>query len=187
MYDVKRYRPAVLGALTLALVAPPTASGQTVASSFAELRQVLKPGQTVVVIDTSGQRTKGKVAELPAAPSSLVVLVPAPRTFPEGAIVEIRTTDSRRNGALIGASIGGGLALWDYLIDPSEPGNALITTVAVGLGTALGLGVDALIGRNKLLYRSRGQAARLKLLPITAAGGRRGVAFNVTFQIGRLE
>ena len=27
---------------------------------------------------------------------------------------------------LIGASVGAGLALWDYLIDPSEPGNVAV-------------------------------------------------------------
>lgn len=48
------------------------------------------------------------------------------------------------NGMLIGAAVGTGLATWDYLIDPSEPGNAVIFTVAIGLGAAIGAGIDAL-------------------------------------------
>jgi hypothetical protein len=148
-----RQGPGALATLLIVFI-PNTAPAQTVASSFAELRAALTPGQTVVVIDTSGLRTKGKVAELPAMPSSLVVLVPARRTFLEDDVAEVRATDSRRTGALIGGGIGAGVALWDYLIDPSEPGNAVITAVAVGAGTAIGMGIDALIGRNRLLYRS---------------------------------
>lgn len=59
---------------TLALfviLVPSPAPAQTVVNSFEELRQVLKKGQTVIVTDASGQRTKGKVADV--SPSSLVV------------------------------------------------------------------------------------------------------------------
>ena len=90
--------------------------------------------------DTSGQRTKGKVADVSSSPPSVVILVPQPRTFPESAVAEIRAVDSLRNGALIGSSVGLGLAVWDYLIDPSEPGNAAIFAVAIGLGAAIGTG-----------------------------------------------
>jgi hypothetical protein len=44
---------------------------------------------------------------------------------------------------LVGAAIGTGLATWDYMIDPSEPENAVIFAVAVGLGTAIGAGIGA--------------------------------------------
>ena len=104
------------------ILVPSPAPAQTVANSFEELWQVLKKGQTVVVTDASGQRTKGKVADI--SPSSLVVFVPEARTFAEGTVKEIRAADPLSNGALIGAGIGTGLAMWDYLIDPSEPGNA---------------------------------------------------------------
>ena len=63
--------------------------------SFEELRRVLNNGQTVVVTDTSGQRTKGKVADVSSAPPSVVMLVPQARTFPESAVAEIRAADSR--------------------------------------------------------------------------------------------
>jgi hypothetical protein len=106
------------------VLAPNPAPAQTVSTSFEELRQVLKKGQTVVVTDATGQRTKGKVGDL--SPSSLVVLVPEARTFTKLTVSEIRVTDPVSNGALIGAAIGTGFATGDYLIDPSEPGNAVV-------------------------------------------------------------
>lgn len=147
------------------VLAPSPARAQTVARSFDELRQVLKRGQTVVVTDASGERTKGKVADV--SPSSLVVLIPEARTFAEDTVTEIRTTDPLWNGALIGAAVGTGLATWDYLIDPSEPGNAAIFAVAIGLGTSVGVAIDALVNRRgRAVYASPRQTRRLTISPV---------------------
>ena len=89
------------------ILAPSPAPAQATANSFAELQTVLKKGQTVMVTDASGQRVKGKVAEV--SPSSLVVLIPEARTFAEGTVREIRAAGSSRNGALIGLGVGGGV------------------------------------------------------------------------------
>jgi len=164
----------------LVSLVPSPAPAQTVATSFDELRQVLKNGQTVVVTDANGQRTKGKVRNVSVSPPSLVVLVPEARTMAEGTVAEIRTTDSLRNGGIIGGGIGLALAMWDYFIDPSEPGNAAIISVAIGLGTAIGVVVDTLVGGGKVLYRSRQQTPRLTLSPI-AAKDRQGVLISVRF------
>lgn len=92
------------------ILAPSPAPAQTIANSFEELQAVLKKGQTVIVTDASGQRVKGKVADV--SPSSLVVLIPEARTFAEGIVTEIRAAaDSLRNGALIGVESGLELAL----------------------------------------------------------------------------
>lgn len=160
--------------------APGLARAQTPATSFDELRLRLKNGQTVVVTDTSGQRIKGKVRELSGSPPALAVLTPAPRTFVEGSIAEIRTTDSLLTGALVGGGIGAGLALWDYLIDPSEPGNGVIFGVAIGVGTAVGAGIDALIDGRRLLYRAGPQERTVTIAPI-AARNRKGVQVSVRF------
>ena len=100
---------------------------------------MLKVRQKVVVTDESGQEVKGRVDKLSTA--SITV---DGRTFADAAIREIRLPDPLWNGMLVGAAIGTGFATWDYLIDPSEPGNAAIFTVAIGLGTAIGAGIDAL-------------------------------------------
>jgi hypothetical protein len=161
------------------ILAPSPAQAQTVASSFEELRQLLKKGQTVVVTDASGQQIRGKVGDL--SPSSLTVLIPDARTFGEDAVAEVRRPNSWKKGALIGAGVGAGLAIWDYSIDPSEPGNAAITAVAIGLGTAIGAGIDALVGKDgKLLYRPRQRTFSLAIAPLARAD-RQGVLVSVRF------
>jgi hypothetical protein len=162
-----------------AVLAPSPAPAQTAANSFDELRQVLKKGQTVVVTDANGQRTKGKVADV--SPSSVMVLTPEARTFTEDTVTEIRVTDPLKNGALIGAAIGTGFAMWDYLIDPSEPGNAAVFAVGIGLGTAIGAGIDALVNRGgKVLYASPRQTRRLIISPLIGRD-RQGALVSVRF------
>jgi hypothetical protein len=86
-----------------------------------------------------------------------------------------------RDRTLIGGGIGTGLAIWDYLIDPSEPGNGVIVAVAIGLGTAIGAGVDALLSRGgKVLYRS-GHPTSSVALSALAGKGRQGVLVSVRF------
>jgi hypothetical protein len=161
-------------------LAPNPAPAQPVATSFEELRQVLKPGQTVLVTDSSGQQIKGRVAQLPPSPSSLVLLAPKARTFAEGTVTEIRATDSLLNGALIGGGIGMALATWDYLIDPSEPGNAAIYAVAIGGGTAIGVGIDRLIAGGRVLYHARQQRPSVRISPF-ALRDCHGVLVSVRF------
>ena len=163
----------------VAILAPSLALAQTVASSFEELGQVLKKGQTVVVTDASGQQVRGKVRDL--SPSSLTVLIPDARTFGEGAVAEVRRPNSWKTGALIGAGVGAGLAIWDYSIDPSEPGNAAVTAFAIGLGTAIGGGIDALVGKGgKLLYRPRQRTLTLAISAL-ARGDRHRVLVSDRF------
>ena len=177
MLSLNRHRWSAL-ALFVILV-PSPAPAQTVANSFDELRQVLKKGQTVVVTDASGQRTKGRVWDV--SPSSVVVRSPEARTFTEGTVTEIRVTDSLSNGALIGAAIGAGLATWDYLIDPSEPGNAVAFAMGIGMGTAIGAGIDALVNRGgKILYASPRQTRRVMISPVLGRD-RQGARVSVRF------
>ena len=177
MLNLKRHMWTTLAVFVI--LAPSPAPAQTIAYSFEELQTVLKKGQTVIVTDASGQRVKGKLADV--SPSSLVVFIPEARTFAEGTVTEIRATDPVWNGALIGAAIGTGLAVWDYLIDPSEPGNAAIFTVAIGLGTALGAGIDALVNRaGKAVYVSPRQTRRLRISPVLGKD-RQGALVSVRF------
>ena len=152
---------------------PCTARAQAVAQSFDELQHSLRVGQEVVVIDDSGRTTKGTVRDV--SHTSITV---GPSRFDETAIRELRVSDRLWNGALIGAAIGTGFATWDYAIDPSEPGNAAIFTVAIGLGSAIGAGIDALI-KGKVLYRSKGKAA-IAVTPLLSTM-QRGATVTVRF------
>jgi hypothetical protein len=128
----------------------------------------------VVVTDESGQEVKGRVDQLSTA--SITV---GGRTFADAAVREIRLPDPLWNGMLAGAAVGTGLAVWDYMIDPSEPGNALIFTVAIGLGTAIGAGLDALRG-GRLLYASPRQTTAIRVVPLVDSN-RRGALVCIRF------
>ena len=163
----------------VAILVPSPAPAQTPATSFAELRKILRDGETVIVTDTSGQRSKGRVTGVALSPPALEITAPKARTFPESSVTEIRATDGLRNGALLGGSIGLGFAIWDYLIDPSEPGNAIVFTVAIGMGTAIGAGIDALIG-GRVLYRPHPPRRSLTISPL-ATRARQGLVVSVRF------
>ncbi len=164
-----------LGGFVIAVALFPGAAGaQTLAHSFEELQQVLKVRQTVVVTDEAGQETKGRVDNL-----STVSITVGGRTFADAVVREIRLLDPLWNGMLTGAAIGTGLAVWDYTIDPSEPGNAVIFGVAIGLGTAIGAGIDALRGSRRI-YASPRQTAEMRVMPLVD-NNRRGALVCIRF------
>ena len=170
--------------LTLFVILTPSpVPAQTVANSFEGLRQVLKNGQTVVVTDARGQRTRGKLADL--SPSSLVLFVPEARTFAEGAVTEIRGPDTLRSGTLTGLGVGAGAGLGmvaAMCADGPDCGPAVqVVGIAAGMGAAIGAGIDAwLSNRGRVLYRPRRQTSSLTISPL--AGHRlRGVLASVRF------
>lgn len=103
--------------IVLPMVLAPPVSAQDVATSFEQLRALVKPGDTVYVTDASGRRTKGKLGELSAASLELLVRqtqsdgsekwVPKAR-LSEGEVRQITRErhDSLWNGALIGLAVG---------------------------------------------------------------------------------
>jgi hypothetical protein len=151
---------------------PVSAFGQTTHSLDAP-QQVLREDQTVVVTDAGGHKVKGKVERI-----STAFITVAGQTVADAAITEIRLQDSLWNGMLVGAAVGTGLATWDYLIDPSEPGNAAIFTVAVGLGAAIGAGIDA--SRKGQMVYTRPRPLAVRMLPFVERH-RQGVLVSVRF------
>ena len=160
--------------LAIPVLLPCTARAQTPAHSFEELQHSLRIGQKVVVIADDGQKTTGTVRDI--SPSSITV---GTSIFPETTVRELRRLDPLWNGALIGAAIGTGLATWDYAVDPSEPGNAAIFSVAIVLGSGIGAGIDALV-KGKALYRSSPQKATVAVMPLSSKN-RRGAIIAVRF------
>jgi hypothetical protein len=158
---------------TLALF-PCAAQAQTPAHSFEELQHSLRIGQNVVVTADNGRKTTGTVRDV--LPSSITV---GTSVFPESAVRELRRADRLWNGALIGAAIGTGLATWDYAVDPSEPGNAAIFSVAIVLGGGIGAGIDALV-KGKVLYQSPPQKATVAVMPLFSKS-QRGAIVAVRF------
>jgi hypothetical protein len=181
MLNLNRHMWSTLAVFVI--LAPSPAAAQTVANSFEELRQVLKNGQAVVVTGASGQRTKGKVADV--STSSLVVFIPEARTFAEGAVAEIRGPDTLRSGALTGLGVGAGAGLAmvaAMCADGPDCGPSVqVVGVAAGIGAAIGAGIDALLkNRGRVLYRSRQQTFSLTISPL-AGEHRQGVLASVRF------
>jgi hypothetical protein len=159
------------------------------ASSFEQLRVLVKPGETVEVIDREGTSTKGKIQSL--SPEFLHLESQGSiREFGQRDAVEIkqRRADSLANGALIGAVAGGGLGALGAIAFCSErrcAGNgaevAAVIGVYTGLGVAIGVGIDALIRPRQTIYRP-GQTgfSHMRISP-QIGNGHRGVAVRWSF------
>lgn len=187
--------------LTAALL-PSNARAQTATQSFTELQGMLRRGQMVVVTDESGRETQGKLAELSV--SSLVIFTKekthdsrgmehetwtAKQSFAEGAIKEIRRRDSLGNGALIGLAVGAIPAVVAAVVFggacANEGGSCPAYSVGLpalfaGAGAAIGAGVDAMIGRHKVVYVSPPRTRALTFSPVFGRD-RQGVLVSVRF------
>jgi hypothetical protein len=159
-------------------------------SSFEQLRVLVEPGDTVVVIDADGKATQGKIESLSAA-SLRLASKGSVREFGQRDAVEIRQRrgDSLKNGAIIGAVTGGGLGTLGAVALCSHGwcrGNGAEVAAAIvfctGVGAAAGVGIDALFKPTQTIYRAPGQTAfnAVRVVPLLG-GGRKGVAVRWSF------
>lgn len=162
-------------------------SGTAWAQAEAEaVRARVKEGQKVSVTDDQGREFKGRISSMTA--DSLHLLQGRDRTdIPYASIIKIdRPHDGLANGALIGLGVGAALGFSAILdaesCEPEEflcgdPGAGSYVGGALlggGLGSAIGVGIDALIRRNPAIYR-RGAASRMTLSPALMRGARGAV------------
>jgi hypothetical protein len=157
------------------------------AGSFAQLRALIKPGETLTITDTKGERAQGKLSELSTA--SLVLRVSGkPRQFGPGDIdtIETRVSDPLLNGALIGLAIGWGLAAITGVATSGarDAGPELVGFLAViygGVGAGIGVGVDAFVRESRVVYAgTRANQGRVELVPIMSRH-RKGLRMSVRF------
>ena len=99
-------------AVVVLLAAAPVANAQEIATSFDQLRVLVKPGDSVTVTDAAGHETKGKVRSISSSSFELSV-AEKPRVFAEA---EVRTVSrrghaSRGKGAMWGLLAGAGLGV----------------------------------------------------------------------------
>jgi hypothetical protein len=172
-------------AFALLLVVAATAEAQQVAGTFDQLRVLVKRGDTLTVTDGAGQRLRGKLTDL--SESSLVLEVSGTRRVLQGAdvdIIEKRGSDSLKNGALIGLSIGAGLFGAAMGAATGDWGYAALGAVLYGgIGAGIGVGVDALIEGQRVIYAgSRSTRTSFNIAPILSRS-RKGVL--VTIGLGK--
>ena len=106
-------RNAVVLIVLVGLVSPAVASAQTqaIATSFDQLRVLVRPGNTVTVTDSAGAETRGKVLSVSGASLELSV-AGTPRSWAES---QVRIVSQQRHsfgagarhGFFIGAGVGG--------------------------------------------------------------------------------
>lgn len=173
-------------AMLAAMLVSATASAQGAGD---HIRDRVKEGQKVSITDEDGREFTGRISSLTA--DTLIVERGALRAgVPYQQVVKIdRPRDTLANGALIGFGVGaaaGFLAMlaednracdpaaWFDCSDPGAGGYAAVTLVGGGLGTAIGVAVDALIRRDRHIYR-RGEATRVTVAPAVSTGTRAAV------------
>jgi hypothetical protein len=94
------------------MLLPTSSRAQTAATSFEELRAVMQDGDKVVVTDSDGRRTQGRLTNLTA--SSIGVMTPrfwpwqepTQRSVADRDVRTVQRIDSTRDGALIGFVAG---------------------------------------------------------------------------------
>jgi hypothetical protein len=188
--------PATALAAVIALAVPVFAMAQEPVKAFDQLNTRLKPGDTVWVTDAQGREVKGKLSAL--SNDALMLDAGGPKTFAarDVSIIRDRQRDSLKNGTLIGFGIGGGLAAaWcigavgaESEYPEEDPGVECAEGFIVfgGLGTLLGLGIDAAIpGSLRVAYRAPGTSsspghARLLIAPVITRRTT-GLAVSVVF------
>lgn len=158
------------------------------ATSFEQLKLLVKPGDTVTVRESSGQITKGKIAAMTGS-SLRLVSGSGIRDMADRDVVEVRQRrgDSLGNGAINGAIAGAAFGtlsafLGDCLSDPCTAERVAVIGVVTGLGAGIGVGIDALIIKTKVVYRGplRESNIRLNITPVMDKQ-RKGIAVSMRF------
>jgi hypothetical protein len=158
------------------------------ATSFEQLKVIVKPGDKVRVTEATGQITKGKIAGF-AGSSLRLAEGGGIREFAEKDVLEIkqRRADSLHNGAITGLIAGAAFGtlsafLGDCLSDPCTAERVAVIAVTSGVGTGIGVGIDALITKTKVVYRGplKPSTVRLNIAPIIDRRSK-GVALSVRF------
>jgi hypothetical protein len=183
---MKRSTCRTLGVWALAAALCPAPVGaQTVARSFDDLRSLVKPGQTVHVIDTTGREVEGRIIELS---SSLVLQVPQTGRR-ELAEPDVRTVRLRGNavkkglGWGLGIGAASGLALGWYALGDCHVHCERDIYRAVfgfaGIGGVIGAAVGLAIPTHRLIYE-RPATAAVTVSPVVT-GRQKGVLVSVRF------
>lgn len=181
--------PALPAAMLLALCA---AVSPAYAQSANEVGDVVRKGQTVAVIDDQGRETTGKISLVSQA-ALHVVRDGTTTEIPFERITQIaRPTDSLANGALVGLAAGVAFGVVgatvgtddceEYFVPCYEGPRFIIGSALVfgGIGAGIGVGIDALIRHDRIVYR-RGSGLTARVAPLVGRG-RTGALLTVRWK-----
>jgi hypothetical protein len=163
-----------------------TAGAQQAATSFDELRALVKAGDTVTVIDTVGHAIRGKVADISS--SSIELLRKDGRkTLAEADVNKIRQWKhgDMGKGATWGAGIGGGLGLlFTVAIAGACECSSDLLVGSVAFYTALGAGIGVVSAariHEEVIFFKPGAAPKKVTVSPLIGQKRRGVLVSYTF------
>lgn len=158
-----------------------------------DIRSRVKEGQEVVVTDAQGREVSGRIRDLSGDRLRLEKRKTT-TDIPFADVIKIdRPRDGLGNGAGTGFMVGAGLGLLAIVMEDNRAcdptaffdcsninaaGYTVGTLFFGGLGSAIGVGIDALIRRDPQLYRRGGP--RVTLAPALNRGSR-GVALSVSW------
>ena len=172
--------------MTLVVAGRGSAWAQDTAAIKKALARVA-PGETISILDTSGRRDTGRLS----GSTDTAITLDGSRNVGADRIARITVKDSTRNGATIGALIGGGAGVAGALavgaLCANEGGGcAGATLMLVGLGVGAGAGIgwlgDSLTQRE--IYRAGGTARRfspelrVRVAANNRAGGLPGIGLS---------
>lgn len=159
------------------------AKAQGVARTLDEVHLLVRPGETVRILDVAGRETKGRFES--SSPAGLQLrsgrdlLDLKPEDVAE---VRVRQQDSLKDGAWKGLGVGVGVAV---LVGASCGCPELLVYALpwnVGLFAAVGVGFDALVTHERTIFAhasATASTARYRVAPIVGPGAK-GV--RVAFQ-----
>jgi hypothetical protein len=178
-----QFRSGFLGVLFGLLCA--SAAGAQQVLSLEELKILGNANTKITVTDRNGREFRGTVADASETLLSLRI-AGAIHRFAVGDVrsVRVRKEDSLVDGALIGAAVGGGLTSLMFLDNECRDDSACYAAVAVyaGIGALVGLGIDALIHRDVVVYTAPPPSAeRVFTVAPFVARGRSGVSLTIAF------
>ena len=146
--------------------------------SFDEVRHRVKSGTTVIGVDQGGRQIAGKVMDVTADSVTVRATDGTTTTLTGQASTWHLTSDSLKNGILIGAAVGAVAAVLNYK-DGAPTAGAI---AGVGMYTLIGALADRAVRHQKLIVGERAAvtSASIKLLPWF---GRRsgGIALTTSF------
>jgi hypothetical protein len=162
-----------------------SAHAQELASSFDQLRVLVKAGDRLTITDPGGEVTSGRLVRLVGTSLEIDVDGTA-RTLAQDRVTTIRMrhADSLANGAKIGFGIGAGFGALAGLTNAGESGSpgafaVLLALYSGAMGAGIGVGVDGLLSTNRLVFsRPAAPSVRLQAAPMVGSGGR-GIRLTV--------
>jgi hypothetical protein len=167
----------------LVLFSARIASAQTAGTARPDFSNLLRPGMTVWITDSSGHEQRVRIVSVSGDAVTLSA-DGAPRRLAADDIrrIEVRQSDSLLNGAVIGA--GAAIASGLFLCTRSEPWQNCRDDVGpmlrIGaLGAGAGIVLDALIRGRRTIYAASGGAS-VRVAPVLGRDVR-GLQFSVHF------